>query len=77
MAKLKERLQLVEKINSRLEQLYQKYRLRWLEESYQARVLEEYAPEGVSTYPPHQISWNAPSPAQSEYCDNAEVQDQE
>jgi hypothetical protein len=65
MAKLKERLQLAEKINSRLEQLYQKYRLRWLEESYRARVLEEYAPEGVSTYPPHQISWNAPSPAQS------------
>ncbi|KAG2086458.1 uncharacterized protein F5147DRAFT_659214 [Suillus discolor] len=77
MAKLKERLQLAEKINSRLEQLYQKYRLRWLEESYRARVLEEYAPEGVSTYPPHQISWNAPSPAQSKYCDNAEVQDQE
>ncbi|KAG1861862.1 hypothetical protein C8R48DRAFT_673315 [Suillus tomentosus] len=46
MAKLKERLQLAEKINSRLEQLYQKYRLRWLEESYRARVLEEYALEG-------------------------------
>ncbi|KAG1855105.1 hypothetical protein C8R48DRAFT_675413 [Suillus tomentosus] len=70
MAKLKERLKSAEMNCSRLEELYQKYRLRWLEVSYRVRALEEYAPTGVSTYSPRQIEWNAPSPAQSEY--NAE-----
>lgn len=65
VAKLKERLQLAEKANTRLGQLYQNYRLRWLEECYQTRVLEEYAPKGVSTCSPHQITWDAPSPTQS------------
>jgi hypothetical protein len=27
--------------------------------------LEEYAPNGIDTCPPHQIAWDAPSPAQS------------
>jgi hypothetical protein len=65
MAKLKERLRLAEMNCSRLEELYQKYRLRWLEENYRVRVLEEYAPNGVSTCSPHQIPWDAPSPTQS------------
>ncbi|KIK33618.1 hypothetical protein CY34DRAFT_18256 [Suillus luteus UH-Slu-Lm8-n1] len=64
---LQKRLQLVEKECSRLESLYQKYRLRWLEETYRAKVLKEYAPEGTSTCSPRQIAWNAPSPAQTEY----------
>jgi hypothetical protein len=62
---LKERLQLAEMECSRLESLHQKYRLRWLEENYRARLLKEYAPDGISTCSPHQIAWNAPSPAQS------------
>ncbi|KAG2110223.1 uncharacterized protein F5147DRAFT_651872 [Suillus discolor] len=41
--------------------------LRWLEENYRARLLKEYAPDGISTWSPHQIAWNAPSPAQTEY----------
>ncbi|KAG1771811.1 hypothetical protein EDD22DRAFT_842622 [Suillus occidentalis] len=61
---LQKRLQLVEKECSRLESLHQKYRLRWLEETYRAKVLKEYAPEGTSTCSPRQIAWNAPSPAQ-------------
>ncbi|KAG2740235.1 hypothetical protein P692DRAFT_20671649, partial [Suillus brevipes Sb2] len=65
MAKLKERLNLAEMNCSRLEGLYQKYRHRWLEENYRARILEEYAPEGISTHSPRQIAWDAPSPAQS------------
>ncbi|KAG1867598.1 hypothetical protein C8R48DRAFT_671804 [Suillus tomentosus] len=64
---LKERLQLAEMECSRLESLHQKYRLRWLEENYRARLLKEYAPDGISTCSPHQIAWNAPSPAQTEY----------
>ncbi|KAG0695577.1 hypothetical protein DFH29DRAFT_879955 [Suillus ampliporus] len=75
MSKLKEQLQLAEMNCSRLEELYQKYRLHWLEESYWVRALEEYAPNGVSTYSPRQITWDAPSPAQSEY--DAEVLGQE
>ncbi|KAG1894675.1 uncharacterized protein F5891DRAFT_1254821 [Suillus fuscotomentosus] len=74
MVELKERLQLAEKNCLRLEELRQKYRLRWLEENYQARVLEEYAPNEIDTCPPHQIAWDAPSPAQSEY--NLEVEDE-
>ncbi|KAG1751525.1 uncharacterized protein EDB91DRAFT_1078292 [Suillus paluster] len=35
IARLKERLQLAEMNCTRLENLYQKYRLRWLEENYQ------------------------------------------
>ncbi|KAG1857829.1 hypothetical protein F4604DRAFT_1685119 [Suillus subluteus] len=65
VVKLKERLQLAERTSSQLAELYQKYRLRWLEESYRARVLEGYAPKGVTAYSPHQITWDAPSPAQS------------
>ncbi|KAG2339570.1 hypothetical protein BDR05DRAFT_951064 [Suillus weaverae] len=74
VAELEEQLQLAELGCSRLEELYQKYRLRWLEESYQAGVLEEYTPSGVSTCPPHQITWDAPSPIQS---NDTEVEDQE
>ncbi|KAG1863294.1 hypothetical protein C8R48DRAFT_773346 [Suillus tomentosus] len=63
---LKERLKLAELSCTRLEELYQTYRLRWLEENYRARVLEVYAPPGINTCSPHQITWNAPSPNQSE-----------
>jgi hypothetical protein len=65
IAKLQERLKLAELGRARLEELYQKYRLRWLEERYRARVLEEYAPHGIDTCSPHQITWDAPSPIQS------------
>jgi hypothetical protein len=65
MTKLKERLQLVEMNCSRLESLYQKYRLHWLEENHQTRVLEEYTPNAISTCSPCQIPWDAPSPTQS------------
>ncbi|KAG1852375.1 hypothetical protein C8R48DRAFT_676213 [Suillus tomentosus] len=70
---LKERLQLAETNCSRLEGLYQKYRLRWLEENYRARVLKEYAPDWVSTCSPRQIPWDSPSPTPTEY--NGEVED--
>ncbi|KAG1894631.1 uncharacterized protein F5891DRAFT_1195077 [Suillus fuscotomentosus] len=73
MTELKERLQLAEINCSRLEELYQKYRLRWLEEKYRASVLKEYAPAGIDTCSPHQIAWNAPSPTPSEY--DGEVED--
>ena len=63
--KLKERLKLAELGCAKFEELYRTYRLRWLEENYRARVLEEYAPRGVDTYSPHQITWDAPSPIQS------------
>lgn len=62
---LKERLQSAEMNCSRLNELYQKYRLRWLEEKYRARILKEYAPDGLSTCSPHQIAWDAPSPTPS------------
>lgn len=65
VARLKERLQLAELGCSRLAELYQKYRLRWLEEHYRAKVLEEYAPRGIDTCSAHQIAWDAPSPIQS------------
>ncbi|KAG1851133.1 hypothetical protein F4604DRAFT_1686939 [Suillus subluteus] len=74
VAKLKEQLRLAELGCSKLRDLYQKYRLRWLEESYRARVLEEYAPNGISTCSSRQITWDAPSPIHSNY---AEVEDQE
>ncbi|KAG1779657.1 hypothetical protein EV702DRAFT_1043576 [Suillus placidus] len=64
--KLKERLKLVELSCARLEELYQTYRLRWLEEKHRARVLEVYAPPGIDTCSPRQLAWNAPSPIQSE-----------
>ncbi|KAG2129633.1 hypothetical protein DEU56DRAFT_915138 [Suillus clintonianus] len=67
MARLNERLQLVEMNCSRLEELYKIYRLRWLEENFRVRALQKYAPDGVSTYSPRQITWDAPSPAQSGY----------
>ncbi|KAG1900736.1 uncharacterized protein F5891DRAFT_1225181 [Suillus fuscotomentosus] len=67
---LKERLHLIEKNCLGLERLYQKYRLRWLEEKYRVGVLEEYAPHGISTCSPRQIPWDAPSPPRSRktYC---------
>ncbi|KAG1852163.1 hypothetical protein F4604DRAFT_1933729 [Suillus subluteus] len=74
IAKLKEQLRLAEFGCSRLEDLYQKYRLRWLEESYRAKVLEEYAPSGISICSSRQIMWDAPSPIHS---NDAEVEDQE
>jgi hypothetical protein len=61
---LTERLRLAEINCLRLERLYQKYRLCWLEENYGVRVLEEYAPHGISTCSPRQIPWDAPSPTE-------------
>ncbi|KAG1873145.1 hypothetical protein F4604DRAFT_1925635 [Suillus subluteus] len=76
MAKLKERLELVETNCSRMEELYQKYRHRWLEENYRVRALQEYAPEGISAWSSRQIAWDAPSPTQSELQENdSDVQD--
>ncbi|KAG1868017.1 hypothetical protein C8R48DRAFT_771726 [Suillus tomentosus] len=74
VAKLKERLQLAELGCSRLTELYQKYRLRWLEEYYRAKVLEEYAPHEIDTCSPHQIAWDAPSPIQGDDGDDDEVE---
>jgi hypothetical protein len=65
IAELKERLQRAELGCSRLTELYQKYRLRWLEEHHRAKVLEGYAPHGIDTCSAHQIAWDAPSPIQS------------
>jgi hypothetical protein len=48
IAKLKERLRLADLCYSELEELYKNYRLRWLEECYWTRILEEYAPVGIS-----------------------------
>ncbi|KAG0703967.1 hypothetical protein DFH29DRAFT_874072 [Suillus ampliporus] len=73
--KLKERLHRAEMNCSRLENLYQKYRLRWLEENYRVGVLEKYTPHGISTSSPHQIAWDAPSPTQSEYDSKFEGQE--
>ncbi|KIK37770.1 hypothetical protein CY34DRAFT_108953 [Suillus luteus UH-Slu-Lm8-n1] len=67
IARLKERLQLAEMSCARLQQQFQKYRLRWLEESYRVRMMKEYAPSEISICSPHQIAWEAPSPTQSEY----------
>lgn len=70
MADVKERLRRAELGCSRYEELYKKYRLRWLEETYRARILEQYAPNGISTISPGQITWDAPSPIQcmSDMC---------
>ncbi|KAG1781184.1 hypothetical protein EV702DRAFT_1042319 [Suillus placidus] len=70
--KLKERLKLAELSCARLEELYQTYRLRWLEEKHRARVLEVYALPEIDTCSPHQLAWNAPSPIQSEDEDEGE-----
>ncbi|KAG2126798.1 hypothetical protein DEU56DRAFT_915918 [Suillus clintonianus] len=75
MIELKERLRLAEIKCSQLEALYQKYRLRWLEENHRVKVLKGYAPYGISTCSPHQIPWSAPSPTQSEYDPEFEVQE--
>ncbi|KAG1842823.1 hypothetical protein C8R48DRAFT_678920 [Suillus tomentosus] len=63
---LKERLRLAELGCLKLQELCQKYRLGWLEENYRATVLEEYAPPGIDTCSPHQITWETPSPIQSD-----------
>ncbi|KAG2049269.1 hypothetical protein BDR06DRAFT_1012232 [Suillus hirtellus] len=48
----------------------------WLAESgcsrLQAQIMEEYVPNGISTWPPHQIQWDAPSPIQSDNDDEFE-----
>ncbi|KAG2740717.1 hypothetical protein P692DRAFT_20881158 [Suillus brevipes Sb2] len=76
MADVKERLQRAELGCSRYEELYKKYRLRWLEETYRARILEQYAPNGISTISPGQITWDAPSPIQYSYLDeNSDFED--
>lgn len=62
---MEERLQLAEINCTRLEELYQKYRLRWLEENYWVRVMKEHTPSGISTFSSRQIAWDAPSPTQS------------
>ncbi|KAG2112777.1 hypothetical protein DEU56DRAFT_919806 [Suillus clintonianus] len=67
IVRLKERLQMAEMGCETLRNLYQIYRLRWLEENYRARMMEKYVPSGISTCSPHQIAWDAPSPTQSEY----------
>ncbi|KAG1849746.1 hypothetical protein F4604DRAFT_1687339 [Suillus subluteus] len=67
MTELKERLQLAEMNCLRLESLYQKYRLRWLEERHRAMILEEYAPNGIITCSSSQIAWDTPSPAQRRF----------
>ncbi|KAG1859420.1 hypothetical protein C8R48DRAFT_673963 [Suillus tomentosus] len=64
IARMEERLQLAEMNSARLEELYQKYRLRWLEENYRVRVMKEHTPSGISTFSPRQIAWDAPSPPQ-------------
>ncbi|KIK34658.1 hypothetical protein CY34DRAFT_17570 [Suillus luteus UH-Slu-Lm8-n1] len=61
---VKERLRQAELGCTRLEKLYKKYRLRWLEENYRANILEGYAPSAVNTTSPGQITWDAPSPIQ-------------
>ncbi|KAG1858590.1 hypothetical protein C8R48DRAFT_775027 [Suillus tomentosus] len=76
VAKLKERLRCADLRYSKLKELYQNYRLRWLEECYRVSVLEEYAPSGISTYSPRQIAWNAPSPIQRNEDDEIEDQEQ-
>ncbi|KAG1894619.1 uncharacterized protein F5891DRAFT_1195060 [Suillus fuscotomentosus] len=62
VAELKERLRFAELNCSKLGELYQKYRLRWLEENHRATILEEYAPDGVSTVSSRQIEWDTSSP---------------
>jgi hypothetical protein len=62
---MEEHLQLAEMNCARLEELYQKYRLHWLEENYQSRVMKEHTPSGISTFSAHQIAWDPPSPPQS------------
>ncbi|KAG2053005.1 hypothetical protein BDR06DRAFT_972682 [Suillus hirtellus] len=72
IAKLEEQLRLTESGCSRLQAQYQKYRLRWLEEYHRARIMEEYVPNRISTWPPRQIQWDAPSPIQSDNDDEFE-----
>ncbi|KAG1845192.1 hypothetical protein F4604DRAFT_1937098 [Suillus subluteus] len=66
IAELKERLQHAEEGCLRLEELYRKYRIRWLEENYQASVLEKYALCGIDICSPRQLTWDSPSPIQSD-----------
>ncbi|KAG1881542.1 hypothetical protein C8R48DRAFT_766562 [Suillus tomentosus] len=75
VANLKERLRLADLRCSKLQELYQSYRLHWLEESYRVQILEEYAPSGISTYSPGQIAWDAPSPIQNNEDDKIEGQE--
>ncbi|KAG2740812.1 hypothetical protein P692DRAFT_201810716 [Suillus brevipes Sb2] len=63
---VKEQLRQAELGCVRLEKLYKKYRLCWLEENYHANILEEYAPSAVNTTSPGQITWDAPSSIQSD-----------
>ncbi|KAG2747870.1 hypothetical protein P692DRAFT_20735849, partial [Suillus brevipes Sb2] len=49
----------------RLEELYRKYRIHWLEENYWASVLEKYAPCDIDICSPRQLTWDSPSPIQS------------
>ncbi|KAG1837998.1 hypothetical protein F4604DRAFT_1941881 [Suillus subluteus] len=70
ITKLKERLELAELHCSKFGELYQKYRLRWLEENHRARVLEKYAPSEIDTCSARQIPWDAPSPVQSDNDDD-------
>ncbi|KAG0702480.1 hypothetical protein DFH29DRAFT_875140 [Suillus ampliporus] len=72
IASLKEQLQLAQIGCARLGEMYQTYRLRWLEEVYRTKVLERYAPQEINTCSPHQIPWDTPSPVQSE--DGGEVE---
>ncbi|KAG2106184.1 uncharacterized protein F5147DRAFT_774997 [Suillus discolor] len=69
MASLKERLQCAELGCLMLGELCQKYRVRWLEQNYRAMVLEEYAPPGIDTCSPRQMTWDTPSPIQSDVED--------
>ncbi|KAG2152840.1 hypothetical protein DEU56DRAFT_752128 [Suillus clintonianus] len=75
VAKLKEQLQLADLCYSKLEEMYQKCRLCWLEECYRTKILEEYAPSEIITYSPRQITWNAPSPTQNNEDNKIEYQD--
>lgn len=70
MANVKERLRRTELDCSRFEEQYKKYRLRGLEETYCAKILEQYSPNGISTISPGQITWDTPSPIQcmSDMC---------
>ncbi|KAG2750659.1 hypothetical protein P692DRAFT_20873077 [Suillus brevipes Sb2] len=72
IARLQKRLEIAELGCLRLEELYRKYRLRWLEENYRAGVLEQYAPREIDTCSARQIPWDAPSPVQDD--DEGEVE---
>ncbi|KAG2346753.1 hypothetical protein BDR05DRAFT_997158 [Suillus weaverae] len=66
IARLKKQLEIAELGCLRLEELYKKYRLHWLEENYWAGVLEKYAPREIDTCSARQIAWDAPSPIQDD-----------